>query len=144
MSMWSPGWIRKLRPVTGSTWKAIAFSPGSSWHAMQKLFVAPTTSWLTCVPLGTGKSAGLPVSCEGSPKRVPETSSGLTALTSTLSGVTGVADGDIHLGDEDIHGRRRGLAGSRVVVAEQHDDADEGHDGEQHPDEDDQAIGSLH
>ena len=54
MSMWSPGWIRKSRPVTGSTWKAIAFSPGSSWQAMQTVPMVPKTSWLTCWSFATG------------------------------------------------------------------------------------------
>ena len=49
---------------------------------------SPTASRLTCCPLATGKRAGEPVSCDVSAKRVPETASGSTSLTSTLSGVT--------------------------------------------------------
>ena len=104
---------------------------------------SPTASWLTCDPALIGKSAGAPVSCDGSAMRVPETASGSTSLDLDQVGRHRVADGDVLLGDEDVHGALLGRLRA-FWLPEQDDDADERQDGEQHADEDDQAIGSLH
>jgi len=53
------------------------------------------------------------------------------------------ADGDRLLGDENLGGGRDGRGGVAAVVQE-HDDANERQHGEQHPNQDHQAIGSLH
>ena len=56
-----------------------------------------------------------------------------------------VADGDGGLRDEDLGGRHLAVrvVGSALAV-EDHDDADEREHGQQHADEDDETIGSLH
>ena len=68
---------------------------------------------------------------------------GIDLLGLDLVGRDRVADGDVRLRDEHRHGRLAVARRCRLAV-EEDDDPDEGQDGEQHADQDDQAIRSLH
>ena len=90
MSTWSPARTRKSRPVTRSTWKAIAFSPGLSC-ALTLLgpVPPPIASRVTWLPFGIANRAGCPLTWDFAPRRVAFAADESTCCSSTLSGVTG-------------------------------------------------------
>ena len=119
MSMSRPGLTRKSTPVTRSTWKAIAFSPGSSIAAMSTGATAsadrPPGSPGAC---GTGNSAGWPESCVVLLRGVPLDGVRVDLLLLDLVGSDRIADGDVLRGDQNrdryrlrTHRRRRWLTG---------------------------------
>ena len=106
----------------------------------------PTTSPLTWAPAGTAISAGWPWSCEGLVSAVPSDGTrGALPPPRTLSGVTGSARSM-----SSVATRTVSVVGSSSVarspwsLVEKDDDSDEGEDGQQHADQDDEAIRSLH
>ena len=90
-----------------------------------------------------GTSAGVPVSSDGSP--MARLLDGLRRhlVTSAISGVTGSPMAMSSMATMTVTFVARPVAGAAALV-QQDDDSNEGQDGEQHPNQDDQTIGSLH
>ena len=113
--MVSPGLTRKSRPVTRSTWKEIAFSPGcrrAENVECQRRVAEPIASAVTCEPSGTAKMAGWPETALTERRGVPMHRVGLDLLLANLVGGDRVTDLDRLGGDED--GLRRHFLGPLV------------------------------
>ncbi len=132
--------------MTRSTWKAIAFSPGLELRldGLTAPAAKPAFSWVICSPAAMGTSAGVPVSSDGS--RNARLLDGLRRHLASLGHIRRhrIADGDVVDGHDDGDGRWSSSTAVARALVQQDDDSNEGQDGEQHPNQDDQTIGSLH
>ena len=141
-----PAVIRKSRPVTRSTWKAIAFSPGSSCGSRPSVPLHQAGLLLGDLLAGRDRAPARAcrVSSDGSRnarlldgvRRAPRVSRPYQASPDRRWRCPAVAT---------RHLDGRWFVGSTLTgLVQQDDDSNEGQDGEQHPNQDDQTIGSLH
>ena len=102
-------------------------------------------AFVTWLPAATLVSAGWPPTCGRIGQGIGPDCAGIHFLDLDRVRSHGIANGNCRLGDE--HPGRWSLTVrviGRALAIEDHDDADECEDGQQHADEDDETIGSLH